>query len=425
MQIDKKTIRRIFLGAAGCIFLYWLLHETNRVAQVFRFFGDILSPFVAGALLAFVLNVPMRGIESRLKSIQKKGLRRGVAMLLTFVLVILVLVGVVSLLVPQIAQTGERLVTVSLPAFFERSQVWVQKQLEIHPELLEWLEDNTDFEKMDWASLIQRAMSLISSGLTTVWGTLYSFLIGLGSGLFNAVLSIIFAIYCLGRKELLAKQGKQILYSVLPEHVCDEIIRILRMTNSTFSNFISGQTLEACILACMFALAMVIFRMPYAALVSVVIGVTALIPIVGAFAGCIVGAFFIMVDSVPQALGFIVLFLALQQIENNLIYPKVVGTSIGLPGMWVLVAVAVGGGLAGIVGMLLMIPLASVLYSLLREYTEGRLAAKGIAPEKLEALPPEEHHAATGGKKPPVLAQFVPKKLKERLKNRKNTPQKK
>ena len=161
------------------------------------------------------------------------------------------------------------------------------------------------------------------------------------------------------------------------------------MANATFSNFISGQCLEALILGVMFAISMSIFGLPYMPLVSVIIAVTALVPIVGAFVGCILGAFFILVQNPAQAMFFVVMFLVLQQIEGNLIYPKVVGTSIGLPGMWVLVAVSVGGDLMGVGGMLLMIPLVSVLYALMREITDKRLAARGIDRDKVQDHPPE------------------------------------
>ena len=237
--------------------------------------------------------------------------------------------------------------------------------------------------------MAQEALGFVSNSLTAIFQTAVTAVINLGTGVFNAVLSLVFGLYCLSRKEILAGQGRRLLYSVLPEKAADEIIRVLRMSNSTFSNFLSGQCLEALILGAMFAVTMPIFGMPYVPLVSVIIAVTALIPIVGAFAGCFLGAFFILVQDPMLALWFVVLFLVLQQIEGNLIYPKVVGTSIGLPGMWVLVAVAVGGDLMGVGGMLLMIPLASVLYALTREFTEKRLAVKNIAKDKLQAQPPE------------------------------------
>ena len=180
-----------------------------------------------------------------------------------------------------------------------------------------------------------------------------------------------------------------LLYSLISEHHADETIRILRLTKATFSNFISGQCLEACILGCLFAVAMAIFKMPYISLVSVIIAVTALIPVVGAFVGCILGAFFILVNNPIQALTFVIMFLVIQQLENNLIYPRVVGTSIGLPGMWVLVAVTIGGDLMGVGGMLLMIPVTSVIYALLREFTDKRLSERNIPQEKLQNQPPE------------------------------------
>jgi predicted PurR-regulated permease PerM len=257
-----------------------------------------------------------------------------------------------------------------------------------NPEVMEWLSENTDFENLDLAGLIQKLVSFISNSLTSIADKALQLVIGLSTGIFNGVLSFVFALYCLARKEILARQGRRLLYAIVPEKIADEVVRILRMSNSTFSNFISGQCLEAVILGLMFTVCMTIFGMPYMPLVSVTIAVTALVPIVGAFVGCIVGAFFILIDSPVLAFWFVIMFLILQQIEGNLIYPKVVGTSIGLPGMWVLVAVAVGGDLMGVAGMLLMIPLASVLYALAREFTDKRLAAKGIEQEKLQAQLP-------------------------------------
>lgn len=189
----------------------------------------------------------------------------------------------------------------------------------------------------------------------------------------------------------------------------------MQLTNSTFSNFISGQCLEACILGCLFAVTMAIFKMPYIPLVSVIIAVTALIPVVGAFVGCFVGAFFILVNDPMQSLTFIALFLVLQQLENNLIYPRVVGTSIGLPGMWVLVAVTIGGEIMGVAGMLLMIPLASVLYALAREFTNRRLRERSIPAEKLQNNAPEfkSHFQRNKERKEQQKLQKMREKLKK------------
>ena len=388
MEISKKTLRLIFGGAAGCIILYWLLHETERLTALLGNVGAVLSPFVVGAVLAFILNVPMRGIENWLKRIKNDQGRRALAIILTMIAVILVLTGVVCLLVPQLIETVETLIA-TLPGFFNRSKVFVKEFLNDNPELMTWLYENTDFQTIDWSGLIEKGVSWISASLDTIVNGALNTVVTLGNGVFNAVISLVFALYCLARKEILARQGRRILYSILPEKFSDETVRILRMANSTFSNFISGQCLEALILGSMFAVSMSIFRMPYMPLVSVVIAVTALVPIVGAFAGCILGAFFILVNDPMLAFWFVIMFLVLQQIEGNLIYPRVVGTSIGLPGMWVLVAVAVGGDLMGVGGMLLMIPLTSVLYALTREYTNKRLEHRQIDPQKLCNHPPE------------------------------------
>lgn len=383
MQLDKKTIRSIFFGVAGCIILYWLLHETARLVAFFKFVWNLLYPFAVGAVIAFVLNVPMRRIEKSLRDVENPKLRRALAMILTFVLIVLICIGVVQLLLPQIAETVDKL-SVTLPDFFYRMLDKVMAFLDENPEIMEWLQENTDFEKMDWSKLIEQAVSLFSNSMTSVVDVAANAVNGLFHGILTAFIGLVFALYCMSRKEILARQFKKVMYSFLPERFCDETVRIMRMANGTFSDFISGQCLEAVILGCMFAVTMLVLKMPYIPLVSVVIAVTALVPIVGAWVGCVVGAFFIMVDSVPLAVGFVIMFVILQQIENNLVYPRVVGTSIGLPGMWVLVAVTIGGDLMGVFGMLLFIPLTSVLYALAREVTDKRIEARGIPAEKLE-----------------------------------------
>jgi len=200
--------------------------------------------------------------------------------------------------------------------------------------------------------------------------------------------AIVFAIYCLFQKETLARQGRKLLYSFAKERFADRVIHVLRLSNSTFSNFLSGQCIEVCILGIMIAISMAILKLPYIPLVSVLVAVTAFVPIVGAWAGCVIGAFFMLVNDPMQAVWFVVMFLVVQQIEGNLIYPKVVGTSIGLSGMWVIVAISVGGDLFGIVGMLLMIPFASVVQTVLREEVAIRVYQRKINPEKLQAQPP-------------------------------------
>lgn len=388
MHFDKRVMRSLFILIAGCIVFGWLILDTERVKTVFDSIWHLISPFVAGAGIAFIFNVPMRIIEHQLDGIHRLGIRRAFAIIMTILALILVIMFVIELLVPQIQLTWASL-SEKIPAFIDRTANSLMLLMDDYPDLSIWIQEGLNLQNLNWTNIIRDALTFLGNQISTVMGSAVIVIGSVTGAVINTVVAIAFAVYCLIRKEILARQGRRILYSLLPEHTVDEIIRILRLTNTTFANFISGQCLEACILGCLFAIAMAILKMPYIPLVSVIIGVTALIPVVGAFVGCVVGAFFILVNDPFQALTFVAMFLVIQQLENNLIYPRVVGTSIGLPGMWVLVAVTVGGGLMGVGGMLLMIPLASVFYTLAREFTDKRLAERNIPEEKLMDQPPD------------------------------------
>ena len=387
MYFDKKVLRNLFFCAAGCVVLAWILLDTARVTALLNNTWDLISPFAAGAALAFVFNVPMRAIEIQLESIRKEGIRRGFSIILTLSALALVVTFVIELLVPQIQLTIDSLKG-TIPAFVERTAANLMIFMDENPELKAWILETTQLESLNWSEILKNTLTVIGNSVSSVMGGAVNVIGNVTTTIFNGVISIVFALYCLARKDILARQAKRLLYSLISEHKADEIIRVARLTNETFSNFISGQVLEACILGVLFAVVMAILKMPYIPLVSVIIAVTALIPVVGAFVGCIVGAFFILVSNPLQALTFVAVFLVIQQLENNLIYPRVVGTSIGLPGMWVLVAVTIGGELMGVGGMLVMIPMVSVFYALLREFTEKRIAQRNIPLEKLENPPP-------------------------------------
>ena len=385
MHLDKKTIRNIFIGVISCIVLYWVLHEPERAMQLYSVVKKVFAPFVIGACLAFILNVPMRGIEGLLHKISKPGLRRMLALVLTFIAVLLVLSVVFWLLIPQLIDTIQSLIP-KLYTFIVNTEVWLKNFIDKNPDLMQLF---SGVEIGDWSSIVQKFISMLGNSISTILGSTFSTISRITGGFVDAVIAIVFSIYCLFQKETLARQGRKLLYAYLPEKFSDKTIHVLRLTNATFSNFLSGQCVEVCILGCLFAISMAIFRMPYIPLVSVLVAVTAFIPVVGAWVGCALGAFLILVANPLQAVWFVIMFVVLQQIENNLIYPRVVGTSIGLSGMWVLVAVSVGGELMGVAGMFLMIPLASVIYTLLREHTNFRLENKDIVPEKLQEQPPE------------------------------------
>ena len=407
LEVNKNTLKRVFLGVAACIILYWLLHETESVKQVLGKILSILSPFITGACIAFIINVPMRFFENKLGAIQNPTLKRTVSLAITLIAVSIVLAVVFILLIPQLIETVELMIP-SVSKFLQNLEVKIEELIADNPDAFRFLQNSADGQSFDLGALIQKVIGLVGQSVSTIVSGAVFTIGRVTSFAINFFIAIVFSIYCLFQKETLARQGRKILYAFVKESRADYLIHILRLTNSTFSNFLSGQCIEVCILGVMIAVAMAILRMPYIPLVSVLVAVTAFIPIVGAWAGCILGAFFMLVNDPMQAVWFAVMFLVVQQVEGNLIYPKVVGTSIGLSGMWVLVAIAVGGELMGVAGMFLMIPFASVIQTILREMVSNRLAMRPVDTAKLTPQPPElksklkekrEHHKAKRQKK--------------------------
>lgn len=386
-EMDKKTIFRIFLGVAACIILRWLLSERESVKHVLGAILDILSPFITGGCIAFIANVPMRFFESKLVKIEQAGLKRAIALVITFVAVAIVLGGVFILLIPQLVDTVEQFIP-AVYDFMMELGIYIENFMSENPDAMNLLQSTSEGGSFELTSLVQKAVALLGDGMKTILQSAVSTIGSVASFAMDFFVAIVFAVYCLFQKETLARQGRKILYAFIKEQRADKLIYILRISNSTFSNFLSGQCIEVCILGGMIAIAMAILKLPYIPLVSVLVAVTAFIPIVGAWAGFVIGAFFMLVNDPMQALWFILMFIIVQQIEGNLIYPKVVGNSIGLSGMWVIVAISIGGDLFGVVGMLLMIPFASVLQTVIREEVVIRLNKRIINPDKLVAQPP-------------------------------------
>ncbi|MGN0674889.1 MAG: AI-2E family transporter [Oscillospiraceae bacterium] len=256
-----------------------------------------------------------------------------------------------------------------------KAQKYINNFFKDYPQIQQWLSEL----KLDWGGIVSSVSVWLKSGLSSTIGVAATAV----SGVVSAFIGLIFAVYILLQKERLGNQFRMIMYALVPEKASDKFFEIAAQANKTFSNFLSGQCLEAVILGCMFAVVMLILQMDYAVLISVLIAFTALIPLVGAFIGCFVGAFLILMESPVDALVFVIIFLVLQQIEGNLIYPKVVGESVGLPAIWVLFVVTIGGKLMGVIGMLVMIPASSVLYALFREFVVKRLRTKSVRVQKM------------------------------------------
>ena len=378
MQLDKKTIRTLLLMASFCIVLYWGLQNLDRVGGILNRVWGLVSPFVLGGSMAFILNVPMRAIEKALPKKLVKG-RRAAALTLTLLAVLGVMALVLLLILPQLGRTIAS-IGAQLPGFWADSQKWLADLMVQYPMLEEWI--STEFIT-DWKSAVSAVAEWFKNGGFALVGNAATAATGFVMQFVDFFIGLIFALYLLACKETLTRQAKMLLYAWGPAHRAEKAVEVARLTNHTFSKFLSGQCLEACILGGLFAVGMLLCRMPYVTLISVLVAVTALIPVFGAFIGCIVGAFLILLVDPILALWFVVLFLVLQQVEGNLIYPHVVGRSVGLPSIWVLVAVTIGGSVMGLAGMLIFIPLCSVAYTLLRENVLQRLHRRRIPEEKL------------------------------------------
>ena len=377
MDWNRDQIKQRLAVVCGGVAFFCALQNLPAVAGALRWALGVLSPFLVGGAIAFILNVPMRAIEAHLpKGKRWKSLRRPLALVLTLAAVTGVLTLAACVVSPGIGD-AVRSIAGQLPAAVQRTQEQLA-ELENWLPQLETLAADLRLDEFDWKALPEKAAALVrdwGGGLVSSGGVLIG---GVVSGVSTFVIGLIFSFYILLQKERLARQGRQVLYALLPETWADRTLEVLRLSSRTFSSFLSGQCVEAVILGSLFVVAMTVCRMPYALLVGVLIALTALIPVVGAFIGCVVGALLIAVTNPWQAVGFVALFLVLQQIEGNLIYPHVVGSSVGLPSIWVLAAVTLGGKLMGIAGMLFFIPLCSVLYALFRGFVKGRLEARGV-----------------------------------------------
>lgn len=391
MEWNKQTIKGLLAVVCGGVAFYWVLQNLWALGGAVGWLLGILAPFLLGGAIAFILNVPMRAIERNLMPRAKSAarFRRPMALVLALVGVLGVLALASWVIGPGIAEAVMSIVN-QIPLAAKR----LQEQLLELEEYLPQLEAIIAELDINWGELSKKAIDLAQDWGSGLLSSGSGFIGGVVSGVSTFVIGLIFSFYILLQKEKLSRQARQVFYAILPERWADRLLEVLRLAERTFSSFLSGQCLEACILGTLFVVAMTLFQIPYALLVGVLIALTALIPIVGAFIGCAVGALLIAIDDPWKALWFIVLFLVLQQVEGNLIYPHVVGSSVGLPSIWVLFAVTLGGSLMGILGMLVFIPVCSVLYALFRGYVKDRLVQKAVPAQKWQDAPPR-----TAGKK--------------------------
>ena len=385
MDLNKGTIRKIKELIVFTALVIVCLWKYEVVFSFLRFILNILLPFILGGAIAFVLNVPMNFFQRHLfpkEKTEKSKFLQKIEKPVCLIIVLICVIGVISLvmfvLIPQLKDTFMSLGR-SIQAFVPKVQQWLRIWFEGNPEMLRMI---NSFE-FDWNKVMNTLFDFFKNGAGSVVDTTLETAKNIVNGLTTFVIAFVFAIYILLQKAKLNVQSRKVLFAFVRKGRAEAILEVFSLTYSTFSSFLTGQCVEAVILGSMFVIAMTIFKLPYALLVGIVIAFTALIPIFGAFVGCGIGTLLIFIDNPMKALIFIILFLVLQQIEGNFIYPKVVGNSVGLPSMWVLAAVSIGSSLMGIVGMLIFIPIVSVIYALFREVVYLKLKQRKINVEDI------------------------------------------
>ena len=378
MKEKKQALRTVLFIITFTVFLIYLVNHVSVIVYVFNRIMSLLLPFLLGCGIAFIINIPMRSIENTFFK-KKEGklyrYKRAISMVASYILIVGVVLIVLFVIVPEVGDTIET-IKYKLPDAWENAKAWAVKYTEKYPEITEKI---TSIE-IKW----DEVGNLFKNNGETIITTTFSIFSSIISAIVNVFVGIVFSIYILSQKEKLAKQIKMVLYALLKESTADEVMVFGKIANTTFSKFFTCQFREGIILGSMIAIAMKILGMPYPLTIGVLIAFTALIPIFGAFFGLAIGIFLILVDSPKYVIWFIIVFFVLQFIENYLIYPKLVGGDIGLSAIWVLLAVLVGGDLMGVAGMLIFIPLVSVLYAYTRSLIYRKLKNKGIDVDKKE-----------------------------------------
>ena len=366
--LDKETARYIFRALLLTLVFAWALVNLQDVLQFLGRVLGVLSPFLMGGAFAFVINILLRPLERTWRRICKKvpeKLTRPICLTLSTLLVLGILFAVVFMMLPSLRESGNEFVQ-NLPGYVEKLGQWWAGAVQFAARY--------GIVLPEYAPDIDLMMDKITTLLHTQGGGLLTVTLGAASSvlssLVNVLLALVFALYLLAKKEVVTAHLKNLALTVLPPKNARRLLHVVTLTKHTFTNFVTGQLTEAVIIGVLCFLGMLILGIPYAGAVSAFVGATALIPVFGAWIGGVVGAFLILLADPAKSLWFVVFLLILQQVEGNLIYPKVVGKSVGLPGLLVLMAVTLGGEAFGIGGMLFSVPVCAVLYSLYLEYIQ-------------------------------------------------------
>lgn len=368
---NKNDIKKIIILIIVALCCYFLISNIEFVIKIINRILDALFPFILGIILAFILNIPMMKIENFLEKIQKefkiKFKTRGISIIVSLIIFLLIIAFISFNLIPELINNIESLIK-SLPSIINNTKNYTLNLLKDFPSIQARI-NNIFINNKDIDDIIVSVLNYIINGSV-------GFITSLISSLITIFTSLIFAIYMLHQKEYLLNGMEKVLKAYSKKNISNKVINICKLANNTFSKFVTGQCLEAVILGAIVFIVLTIFKFPYALLISTLTAITALIPIFGSLIAGGVGAVLIATVNPIRGLIFIVLFIIIQQLENNLIYPKVVGKSVGLSPIWTLLAVTLGGSLFGIMGMLIGLPVASILYALLKKDVNNKLTSK-------------------------------------------------
>lgn len=384
--LSKKAMRKILFVITFTVALVYIVFHLEQAGWFIGWAFSLISPFLIGIAVAFVLNVLLKLFEERVFGfLKRKNSRvwqkcgRAVCVSLTFLTVLLLLGGIIFFVLPELVRSM-RVLTDAIPSYAQSFTEWLNQTLTRLD--LDQLKDTV--MKIDWTNLLSNA----TQATTDLVGSIANATIDVASGIVTFIMSLIFSVYMLFSKEKLVQNFKRVLYAYLPRRTAYRLIEVGSLSNSIFAGFVTGQLTEGVILGVLCYVGMNLIQLPYALLISVIVSLTSLVPILGAYLGGAVGAFILLIINPLDCLWFLIFLVVLQQFEGNVIYPRVVGTSIGLPGIWVLLAILVGGGLAGIPGVLIGVPLFSVLYALLRSGTTRQLRKKRMTNEDVRRNAP-------------------------------------
>lgn len=387
MNLDKKTILKILFIVFVSILLFVGLPRIGAIFSWVGLFFDVLTPFTIGLCMAFIINIPMRLIEKKaFRKLNRKGgkvwtrIRRPICLTLSILFFVLVIALLLVLIIPALKDAIEKF-AIKLPGYMATVEIKASNFISNITG-----QTGEDVFKIDWGTISNSIINFLHQGDGNTVSLTIDLVSGAVSGIFNVILGFVFSIYILASKERLGRQIRSLLYSVIKKEKVDKFLSFTAMANSTFSKFVVGQCTEAVILGTLCAIGMLIFQMPYVPVISCIIGITALVPVFGAFIGTGLGAFILLLDSPMKALWFIIFIIVLQQLETNLIYPRVMGKSVGLPGIWVLLAVTIGGGLFGPIGLLVGVPICSVIYTLGERWIKSRLIQRNIDSDTLNKI---------------------------------------